>query len=195
MNGDFYLTYNRPGSCILFWSKSVELPPRGAMSPYCDPIKSVGTSYANTKTYMQRIVAPGLCATTATCQTTATGAMRSSAVQSDSPCDSPCVAPLHTCTQCASCTQLISVLASTLGADEVRLIATAAHVPPLGLQISAHGVCYVTNALLVHDIHAAAAAAARACAIAMKKYCFRRLADDYIVRATDDAPTPVPWPM
>ena len=75
--------------------------------------------------------------------------MRSSAAQSDSPCDSPCVAPLHSCTQCASCTQLISVLASTLGADEVGLIATAAHVPPLGLQIGAHGVCYVINALLV----------------------------------------------
>ena len=44
-------------------------------------------------------------------------------------------------------------------------------------------------------IHAAAVAAARACAIAVKKYCLRRLADDYIMRATDGAPTPVPWPM
>ena len=37
------------------------------------------------------------------------------------------------------------MLASTLGADEVGLIATAAHVPPLGLQIGAHGVCYVVQ--------------------------------------------------
>ena len=41
--------------------------------------------------------------------------------------------------------------------------------------------------------HAAAAAAARACAIAIKKYCFRRSVDDYIVRVTDGAPALVPW--
>ena len=44
-------------------------------------------------------------------------------------------------------------------------------------------------------VHAAAAAAARSGATAIKQYCFRRLADDYIVRATNNAPTPVPWPM
>ena len=54
---------------------------------------------------------------------------------------------------------------------------------------------WLTSTHTAFMIHAAAAAAARACAITMKKYCFRRLADDYIVRVTDDAPTPVPWPM
>ena len=44
-------------------------------------------------------------------------------------------------------------------------------------------------------VHAAAAAAARSGATAIKKYCVRRLTDNYIVRATNNAPNLVPWPI
>ena len=43
-------------------------------------------------------------------------------------------------------------------------------------------------------VHAAAAAAARTSATAIKKYCQRRMVDDYIVRAVDNAPPLVPRP-
>jgi len=43
-------------------------------------------------------------------------------------------------------------------------------------------------------VHAAAAAAARGAAKAIKQYCVRRLVDDYIVRAVDAAPALVPRP-
>ena len=43
-------------------------------------------------------------------------------------------------------------------------------------------------------VHAAAAAAARTGATAIKKYCLRRMVDNYIVRTVDNAPSLVPRP-
>ena len=43
-------------------------------------------------------------------------------------------------------------------------------------------------------VHAAAAAAARTGATAIKKYCLRRMVDNYIVRTVDNAPPLVPRP-
>ena len=43
-------------------------------------------------------------------------------------------------------------------------------------------------------VHAAAAAAARSGATAIKQYCVRRLVDNYIIRAADNAPPLVPRP-
>ena len=43
-------------------------------------------------------------------------------------------------------------------------------------------------------VHAAAAAAARGAAKAIKEYCMRRLVDTYIVRAVAAAPPLVPRP-
>ena len=43
-------------------------------------------------------------------------------------------------------------------------------------------------------VHAAAAAAARTSATAIKKYCQRRMVDNYIVRTVDNAPPLVPRP-
>ena len=61
-------------------------------------------------------------------------------------------------------------------------------------KFDSEAVTWTTPTHVTFMVHAAAAAAARGLAGAIKEYCIRRLADRYIVRAVEAAPPLVPRP-
>ena len=61
-------------------------------------------------------------------------------------------------------------------------------------KFEAEAATWLTPTHTTFMVHAVAAAAARGTAKAIKEYCFRRLVDDFIVRAVAVAPPLVPRP-
>ena len=98
-------------------------------------------------------------------------------------------APAFTPSGCPfpSALSLFRTLAHT--GDSVPLPA-GSYVP----KFESEAVTWLMPTHVTFMVHAAAAAAARGAARAIKQYCFRRIADGYIVRAVEAAPPLVPRP-
>ena len=99
------------------------------------------------------------------------------------------VAPAFTPTGCPfpSALSLFRKLAHT--GDSVPLSAGRDVV-----KFESEAATWLTATHTAFMVHAAAAAAARSGATAIKKYCLRRMVDNYIVRTVDNAPPLVPRP-
>ena len=99
------------------------------------------------------------------------------------------VAPAFTPTGCPfpSALSLFRELAHT--GDSVPLFASRDIV-----KFQSEAATWLTATHTTFMVHAAAAAAARSGATAIKEYCLRRMVDSYIVRAVDAAPPLVPRP-
>ena len=99
------------------------------------------------------------------------------------------VAPAFTPTGCPfpSALSLFRELAHT--GDSVPLFAGRDIV-----KFQSEAATWLTATHTTFMVHAAAAAAARSGATAIKEYCLRRMVDSYVVRAVDAAPPLVPRP-
>ena len=62
------------------------------------------------------------------------------------------------------------------------------------IKFQSEAATWLTATHTTFMVHAAAAAAARSGATAIKEYCLRRMVDSYTVRAVDAAPPLVPRP-
>ena len=93
----------------------------------------------------------------------------------------------------------VSVYETGTGTPSFRDLAHTGDSVPLSAgrdirKFDSEAATWVTPTHTTPMVGAAAAAAARAMAGAIKEYCIRRLADNYVVQAVDAAPPLVPRP-